>query len=314
MKTQRAPIEVFNLSFLDIISCAFGAVVMLILLAKNGDDGEFSEASQISTLIQAITKAETNISELEGALSDKEQQLKNMQASSASNAEKKDALEVDVARAKDKVQQLTGVASGLKQVKEERKRAALKIGNSTERDEEVGGIPVDSKYVIFIIDTSGSMKRIWPKILNTMSEVLNNHPKVEGFQVMTDNGQYLLESTRGKWRKDTKKQRQAVLGAMRNWNGSSSSSPMEGIEEALGTYAQKTTSLALYVLGDDYTGRSYDKALARINQLNKNKHTGKKVARIHGIGFTSDGRPNLKYSTLMREVAHQNNGAFLTIN
>lgn len=314
MKIKRAPIEVFNLAFLDIISCAFGAVVMLILLAKNGDDRKFSDASQISILIQAITKAEISVNELEGALSDKEQQLKNMQASSASNAEQKDALETDVARAKDKVQQLTGIVSGLKEVKEERKRAALNVGSSTKRDEEVGGIPVDSKYVIFIIDTSGSMKRIWPKILNTMSEVLNNHPKVDGFQVMSDNGQYLLESTRGKWRKDTKKQRQAVLGAMRNWNGSSSSSPMEGIEEALGTYAQKTHSLALYILGDDYTGRSYDSALVRINQLNKNKRTGKKVARIHGLGFASDGRPSLKYSTLMREVAQQNNGAFLTVN
>ncbi|MFT6738356.1 MAG: hypothetical protein ACJA0G_002506, partial [Kangiellaceae bacterium] len=32
MKKMRSPIEVFSLSFLDVISCAFGAVVMLILL------------------------------------------------------------------------------------------------------------------------------------------------------------------------------------------------------------------------------------------------------------------------------------------
>ena len=37
-KIQRAPVEVFNIAFLDIISCAFGAVVMLVLLAKNGTE------------------------------------------------------------------------------------------------------------------------------------------------------------------------------------------------------------------------------------------------------------------------------------
>ena len=32
------------------------------------------------------------------------------------------------------------------------------------RVKEVGGIPVDSEYVVFIIDTSGSMKALWGKV------------------------------------------------------------------------------------------------------------------------------------------------------
>ncbi|WDE05850.1 hypothetical protein SG34_002635 [Thalassomonas viridans] len=314
MKLQRAPIEVFNLAFLDIISCAFGAVVMLILLAKNGDEGEFNDASQISSLIQAITRAEASVSELQGAVSDKQEQLKQMQATSASNADQADALDADIARAKNNVQQLTDMASGLKETQQERQRAAITAGKATERDEEVGGIPVDSEYVIFIVDTSGSMKNIWKKIMNTMSEVLNNHPEVKGFQVMSDNGDYLIRASKGRWRKDTPKQRKAILNAMKSWYGSSSSSPMEGLEIALKTYAQKTSSLAIYIFGDDYTGGSYDIALERINKLNTNKRSGKKVARIHGIGFVSDGRANLKYATFMREVARQNNGTFMTVN
>lgn len=312
MKKSRAPIEVFNLAFLDIISCAFGAVVMLILLAKNGDEGEFNDASQISSLIQAITRAEASVSELQGALSDKQQQLKQAQANSASNADKADALESSIARAKNNVQQLTDAESGLENVKEERKRAAISQGDAKERDEEVGGIPVDSEYVIFIVDTSGSMKDIWGKVMATMNEVLNNHPTVKGFQVMSDNGDYLISASKGSWRKDTKQQRRAVLNAMSNWYGSSSSSPVQGIEEALIRYGQKTDSLALYVFGDDYTGGSYDVTLEKINKLNTNKKTTKKAARIHAIAFHS-GTPSVKFATLMTAVTRENNGTFMTV-
>ncbi|MCY7296904.1 hypothetical protein [Alteromonas sp. a30] len=312
---KRAPIEVFSLSFLDVISCAFGAVVMLILLAKNGDEGDFNDASQISELVQALAAAEQSVSELQGAMSDQLNQLQRAAAESASNAEQADALEADIARAKNNVQQLTDQASGLQVTREDLQRASINVGKAKQRDEEVGGIPVDSDYVIFIIDTSGSMKDLWTKVLKTMNEVLNSHPQVKGFQVMSDNGEILGRSPAGSWRNDTPSQRRGVLAAMKRWNGSSSSSPVEGIEEALRIYAAKTSSLALYVFGDDYTGGSYDTTLERINKLNTNKRTGKKIARIHGVGFKPRGTNingnALKFSTLMREVAKQNNGTFL---
>ena len=312
---KRAPIEVFTLSFLDIISCAFGAVVMLILLAKNGEEGEFNDASQISDLIKSITAAEQSVSELNGAMSDQLDKLAKAAASSASNAEQAEALEADIARAQNNVQQLTDQASGLEVTRVEQQRAAINVGQAKERDEEVGGIPVDSDWVIFIVDTSGSMKSLWNEVLKTMDEVLNSHPQVKGFQVMSDNGEVLGRGRPGTWRNDTPSQRNGVLAAMRRWNGSSSSSPVEGIEIALKAYKQKAGNLALYVFGDDYTGGSYDATLARINSLNTNSRTGKKIARIHGVGFKPRNidvtGTALKFSTLMREVARQNNGTFL---
>jgi hypothetical protein len=312
MKLERAPIEVFSLSFLDIISCAFGAVVMLILLAKNGDEAEYRDVSQISSLIMAINQAESSNEDLASALSDKKDKLKQLQAQSASNQDQAEALESDLARAKNNVKKLTDAQAGLVKETVDQDKASTREGSAKERDDEVGGIPVDSDYVIFIIDTSGSMKGIWAKVLQTMDEVLNNHPEVKGFQVMSDNGQYLLTSTRGKWRKDSPRQRQAVLRAMQTWYGASNSSPMEGIEEALKTYASKTNSLALYIFGDDYTGGSYDKAIAKVNRLNRNRKTGKKVARIHAVGFKALGGVNMKFATLMREVTRQNNGTLIS--
>ena len=43
----------------------------------------------------------------------------------------------------------------------------------------VGGIPVDSEYIIFIIDTSGSMQRFaWPLVRQMLAQVLDAYPKV----------------------------------------------------------------------------------------------------------------------------------------
>ncbi|WP_462156680.1 vWA domain-containing protein [Pseudoalteromonas sp. GB56] len=310
---RREPIQIFSLSFLDIISCAFGAVVMLILLAKNGEQGEYQDASQVATLIRDVNSAEQSVSVLQQALSAAQEQLKAAQALGASNADQEKALETQVARAKDNVQQLTDTATGLEQTLIERERAAINAGSALSRDDEVGGIPVDSDYVVFIIDTSGSMKTMWPRVLRTLDEVLNNHPKVEGFQVLSDNGDVLGGSRLGTWRKDSKAQRNGVLRGLQGWNGSSNSSPVEGIEAALRAYSRTQGNLALYVFGDDFTGSSYDSALAQINNLNR-ASSGALIARIHGIAFKRNmgASPDMvKFSTLMREVARQNNGTFM---
>jgi hypothetical protein len=315
MKTRRAPIEVFSLSFLDVISCAFGAVVMLILLARNGDDGEFNDVSQISSVLQSLTRAEASVASLQSAIAEQDQLLTQAQAQTASNQTQADQLEATLAQAQRDVASLSDKASGLENIKEQRERAAISRNETPERDDEVGGIPVDADYVVFIVDTSGSMKAMWGRVMQTMNEVLNNHPQVKGFQVLSDNGEFLINTTRGRWRNDTPGQRNAMLTAMRTWSGSSNSSPVEGIEAALKIYGANTDSMALYVFGDDYSGGSYDQTLASINRLNTNARTGKKIARIHAIGFNRSGGvltgEVLKFSTLMREVARQNNGTFI---
>ena len=48
-------------------------------------------------------------------------------------------------------------------------------------DEEIAGIPVDRRYVIFVVDTSGSMKQIWSDVSKVMNKILEIHPKVDGF-------------------------------------------------------------------------------------------------------------------------------------
>ena len=288
------------------------------MLAKNGQDGDYSQDANVADItnsVVALSSAQSSLSALEAQLSEQLAQLQRAKSSGASNSTEADALEQAVAKAQRDLIQLTDQASGLEQVLEKNKRAAISVGDADERDDEVGGIPVDSDYVVFIIDTSGSMKSMWRKVLQSVEEVLNNHPEVKGFQVLSDNGEYLFPASAGRWQSDTSAKRRLAINVLRSWNGSSNSSPVEGIEGALRVYGKRPGSLALYVFGDDYSGGSYDKTLANINALNTNAK-GQKVARIHAIGFRRAQRnltqDSVKFATLMTEVARQNRGTFIS--
>ena len=61
------------------------------------------------------------------------------------------------------------------------------------KDNMIGGIPVDSEYIVFVIDTSGSMfEYAWPKVLDQIMQTLQVYPHVKGIQVMSDQGTYLF--------------------------------------------------------------------------------------------------------------------------
>ena len=85
-------------------------------------------------------------------------------------------------------------------------------------DSPIGGLPVDSEYVIFIIDTSGLMANYaWPLVMKKMQEVLDAYPTVKGFQVMSDEGGYMFPSYRGRWLPDTPAQRKLVIERVATW-------------------------------------------------------------------------------------------------
>ena len=52
---------------------------------------------------------------------------------------------------------------------------------------------------------------VWPMMPKKVEETLNLYPKVKGFQVMNDEGVYMLTDYRGKWIADTPAQRRTVV-------------------------------------------------------------------------------------------------------
>src|SRR5690606_40924547 len=70
-----------------------------------------------------------------------------------------------------RVVELLQLASAKQSLSDEMERL---LGSSFERANNlVGGIQVDSEYILFVIDTSGSMfQNAWPRLLSVIEETL----------------------------------------------------------------------------------------------------------------------------------------------
>jgi hypothetical protein len=318
--------EVFSMSFLDTICCAFGAIILLFMLSKFGEPKalEKSRLDLEGRLLalqeeRAELRGQTEI--LNRDLTERERQLSEVRLKLA-------RLRGDLSAVKGKYQSSTedaDVANKLEgqlvaaqqQLTEEMKKV---LGAEFRRapQDAVAGLPVDSEYIIFIIDTSGSMANyVWPLMLRKMQEVLDAYPTVKGWQVMSDEGTYMFPSYRGRWLPDTPAQRKLVLDRLRDWFPFSNSSPVEGIIEAIRTYYSTGKKISLYVVGDEFTGSSIDAVVRAVDQINREERGGRRV-RIHALGFPV--RPDapqvtsIRFATLMRVLCTRNGGTFVGLN
>mgnify|MGYP002176967858 FL=1 len=189
-------------------------------------------------------------------------------------------------------------------------------------DDTIGGIPVDSEYVIFIIDTSGSMRQFaWPLLLQKVDETLAVYPKLKGIQVMNDMGNFMFSQYTNQWIPDTQARRRAIMDRLRNWETFSNSSPVEGITKAIATFYRPGRKISLYVFGDEFTGRSIQQVVDTVDRINRRDEQGKRLVRIHGVGFPVQfANPpqyqdtGIKFAILMRTLCAANDGTFVALN
>jgi len=315
LKRKSRELEIFSLSFLDIISCGFGAVVLLVLISTFAESVLPDFTSETKQALDQVLAAEARVEALESALVQETQTLEDIQdrltEESTKAARAKNQLHAANAQAESLDENLAGLELVERSLRDNQ-RASITPNTSETRDEEVGGIPVDSDYVVFIIDTSGSMQAIWSRVTSEVENIINIHPRIKGFQILNDNGTHLVSGYAGRWIPDTKARRDSVIRLFRNWKSASNSSPVEGLEVALKRYVNPNQKVSIYIFGDDYTGSSYDTVIRTLRRANANRITGKPLARVHAIGFlspTSNGR----FETLMREVTRQNNGTFIAL-
>ena len=180
----------------------------------------------------------------------------------------------------------------------------------------VGGIPVDSDYVIFLIDTSGSMQGgHWETAIEVMREILDIYPRLKGVQIVDDNGRELFTGTRGRWMTDSPALRTDIVQRMRSWRAFSDSNPADGIEQAIKTYWSADKRISIYVLGDEFTGESIQQALDAVDRINRPDSSGRRRVRIHAVGFPeAPGMTpftNIRFSALMRAMCERNDGTFV---
>ena len=331
-RSKRRDFEVMSLSFLDVICCGFGAMILLLTLTKLGQRRgleaiETELTGLVARLEQELYRIRGETDVLERELTGKVEQLSSEQALIARLRGDFSRIQGEFAATKDLSEVNENIEGRLlaaqQDLTDEMKRLQSQQTYRRPREDAViGGVPVDSEYIVFIIDTSGSMQNYaWPLMLKKMEEVLDVYPKVKGIQVMSDEGQYLFSQYARKWIPDTSGRRRLIVERLRHWAPFSNSSPVEGIEAAIRAFAAPDKRVSLYVLGDEFTGDSIEDVVEEVARINKKDAAGNRRVRIHAIGFPVmfsqsqwGDNTGVRFATLMRILCQENGGAFVGLN
>ncbi len=323
---RRRAIDEFSLSFLDVICCGFGAVILLFMITKTVQP----------QVIEAATLS------LEGRIAALQEQLFELRGDTRVLNRELNAKHEQLSRHEERVAILRGELAGLRSRHEALRRntdsddvvashlararqtltAEMRrlLGSQHQASNQlIGGIPVDSEYIIFVIDTSGSMfSYSWNRVLEEFEATLSIYPEVKGIQVLNDMGNYMFSRYRDRWIPDTPSRRKAMLERLRTWSAFSNSSPVEGITKAISTFYDPDKKISIYVFGDEFTGPSIQEVVGIVDRINRADERGDRLVRIHAVGFPVQFQNQLhmqttgiRFATLMRELTHRNGGSFV---
>ncbi len=322
------------MSFLDIMCCGFGAIILLMMISRSSPNTSPQKAMEVSehpTSGSILDKqkelfalrGETNVFNRE--LNAKHEQLSQYNERIArlrrELSEINGKYNASNTQSTDYQKQRGKLALAQQQLTDEMKRLQASLGEQM-NTKSVGGVPVDSEYIIFLIDTSRSMfDYAWNRMMEAMTQTLQIYPHVKGIQVINDQGEYMFSSYRGSWIPDSPARRAAIMQRLRTWNPYSESSPANGIMAMIRTYNDPDKKVSLYVFGDDFSGDSIREVVEAVDRYNVDPATGKRIMRIHGIGFPTIFSQPPKYqssayrfSALLRELARKNGGTFVGLD
>ncbi len=324
---RRREFEIFSMSFLDAICCGFGAMILLFLVIRVAEPARLEEAAR--DIDGLIAQYEQELNEIIGET----ERVRRQELNTTEN------LRADTSRIEDLQAQLERIRAQVFAVEDptletEQNRLASAKQSLTEEmrrlladyrppiDEyKVGGIPVDSEYIIFLIDTSGSMQQFqWDRVQAQLRETLEVYPTVKGIQIMNDEGEYMFKSYRGEWIPDTPSRRQAILDTLKNWQPFSNSNPREGILAAIDQFYDPAKKISLYVYSDDFQQGSINPVVREIDRRNRSSESGERLVRIHAVAFPAvylmlggDLFTAANYATLMRIICQRNGGTFVAL-
>ncbi|MGB5346980.1 MAG: hypothetical protein WBN23_12510 [Woeseia sp.] len=326
MARRRRNIEAFSLSFLDCISCGFGAILLLLVLSKIYEPTVIEKteedlAALIALLQEELFDIRGDTTVINRELASRRQQTTETRLTLAQLQRELDKvqgqyklvmqddpdMEVDEGELQAARQRLT---AEMRRLRPNFRRAP---------DDSIGGIPVDSEYIIFVIDTSGSMQAKWDWAEQKLGEVLDVYPTVKGLQIMNDNGRFMFEHQGRAWLPDTPQLRQSIKNTMRQWAPFSDSDPSDGIAYAIQTFWAADKKISIYVFGDEFQGQSMEAVLREIDNINVEDENGNRLVRIHAVGFPynfsgrSIPQSAQRFAGLMRLLCERNGGTFVAL-
>ncbi len=316
-----------NLSFLDVVCCGFGAVILLLVVTKIHEPVIIERSRE--ELEGLILLLERELFEIRGETSVLKRDLEPLRTEAAERTRRVERTRREVEEAEERyfaareeAEQGSDEAGKLlaaRQSLTEEMERLLAGYQPPPSDTTVGGIPVDSEYIIFVIDTSGSMlANAWPAVQRLVSETLRVYPTVKGIQVLNDEGQYLFSSFAGRWIPDSASRRQSIVRAIANWQAYSDSNPAEGIAQAISTFYDENRKVSIYVFGDDFSQGSVEALVRYVERINQADRFGNRLVRIHAVGFPVQlyggafGQFS-RFANLMRVLCERNGGTFVAL-
>ncbi|MBW2329021.1 MAG: VWA domain-containing protein [Deltaproteobacteria bacterium] len=330
MRKRRREIEVFSLSFLDVVSCGFGAIILLLVISR------FSEPTVIEKisvdLSGQVTELEEQLNEIRGQTDILNRELTSRQEQLSKEEEKIARLQGELETIRGEFKAAQSDVTVQSRIEAQMESARQKLSREMKRlqqvsppekipDRTIGGVPVDSEYIIFVIDTSGSMQRYaWPQVRKKMDEILRIYPRVKGIQVLNDMGDYMFSQYAGRWIRDSPARRRAILKRLGSWAPFSNSSPVEGVTSAIRRFYSPDKRISIYIFGDDFARGSIQQVIDTVSTINRASADGRRRVRIHAVGFpvlfTQPGaQANVtRFAALMRRLAEDNNGSFVGLN
>ena len=322
-RRNRREAEEFSMSFLDVICCGFGAIILLLMITKTAEPVVLEQSAidlggQVAAKEDSLFEIRGQVTELQRQKSATQQALDDLQIELATRRKRESEILGQFALTKDTADDtnagLDKLAAAKQELTEEMERLlglGFKRSSST-----IGGIPVDSEYIIFVIDTSQSMQaNAWGAVLRKVNETLAIYPTVKGIQVMNDMGEYMFPTFRDRWIPDSPTRRNSITQRLRNWAPFSNSSPVEGIQKAVSTFYSPDRRISVYVFGDDFNGGSIEGVVDTVDRINQRDANGRRRVRIHAVGFPvymeRPGGRAYRFAALMRELAYRNDGTFV---
>jgi len=324
MARRNRNIEAFSLSFLDCICCGFGAIILLLVLSKVYEPVILEKTED--DLNQLIAALQEQLFEIRGDTTRVTRELGTVQLDTSETKMRLQKLQKELREVQGQYNLLNMDDPALNidegELRAARQRLTEEMLNlrpfRRAPDDAVGGIPVDSEYIIFVIDTSGSMQAKWSWAEQKLDQVLNVYPQVKGLQIMNDNGSYMFQQYGGTWIADSPQIRQSIRERMRQWQAFSDSDPSDGIVYAIKTFWAPDKKISIYVFGDEFQGGSMERVLRDIDQINVEDENGNRRVRIHAIGFPYNftGQPpqsSQRFAGLMRVLCERNGGTFVAL-
>lgn len=327
---KRRDNEDFGMPFLAMICCGFGGLLLLLMVTETSEPQIFEKSiddleQRIAVMRDALLDSRSEEDKVKLELNDKQVELDTQAKALRELRTRIAAIERDMALAQEKESMLAQRARGLSQARQSltSEMLALQASAGVSGSNAIGGITADSQYIIFVIDTSGSMfSYAWESVRRKVGEVLAIYPEVKGIQVLNDMGDYMFRSFAGRWMPDSPTVRRQIVDRLASWNPFSNSSPVEGIQRAISTFYDPNLEISIYVFGDDFqTGSSIQQVVDAVDNANReSENIGRRLVRIHAVGFPvlfqesapPEARRNaFRFAALMRELTNRNLGAFV---